>query len=521
MALFILPISLILINCIFILIIFYNFYWKRRNLPDGPIPLPIIGNALEISKADRRYKCFADWAKKYGPVYTIWIGEQPLVIITDYELIKSAFIRDGDTYVDRDFLIKHFTLFFGSVDGIIRTNGEQWRQMRKFFYKAMRDYGIDKDTVEKQVLDAIFRVIDKIKNEKLMGKLEHSIDREVDLMTGSIINQIMLGFSFYGERFKEFSGLKQLLDIQQVYFISFWSLLIEMSPWIRHIPIYVKHFYNYGKKATESIFEYSQKEIDKRIEARKDPNYLPEEGMDVLDQFLESVEETDQNDPENYYKVKYLTAFVYDMFLAGQETTSNTINFLILYLMLDQNSQEKLQNELDKVMEEKKKLAEETGEEFDGKFRQSDRTKLNYTNAVVNETQRLSNLLPLNLTRVANKDVKIGGHNLKAGTVVIPQISTVLFDERIFPDPEKFIPERFLDENGQFKKIEENIPFGVGKRSCVGEALARMELFLFTANFFYKFHVYPPNPLNPPKYEKRQTFAVKLPDYNCSVQMRN
>uniref|UniRef100_A0A915LWT0 Cytochrome P450 n=1 Tax=Meloidogyne javanica TaxID=6303 RepID=A0A915LWT0_MELJA len=240
-------------------------------------------------------------------------------------------------------------------------------------YKAMRDYGIDKDTVEKQVLDAIFRVIDKIKNEKEMGKSEHSIDREVDLMTGSIINQIMLGFSFYGERFKEFSGLKQLLDIQQVYFIN-------------------------------------------------------------------------------------------------------------------QNSQEKLQNELDKVMEEKRRLAEETGEEFDGKFRQSDRTKLSYTNAVVNETQRLSNLLPLNLTRVANKDVKIGGHNLKAGTVVIPQISTVLFDEGIFPDPEKFIPERFLDENGQFKKIEENIPFGVGK-SCVGEALARMELFLFTANFFYKFHV--------------------------------
>uniref|UniRef100_A0A915LFK9 Cytochrome P450 n=1 Tax=Meloidogyne javanica TaxID=6303 RepID=A0A915LFK9_MELJA len=356
----------------------------------------------------------------------------------------------------------------------------------------MRDYGIDKDTVEKQVLDAIFRVIDKIKNEKEMGKSEHSIDREVDLMTGSIINQIMLGFSFYGERFKEFSGLKQLLDIQQVYFISFWSLLIEMSPWIRHIPIYVKHFYNYGKKATESLFEYSQKEIEKRIEARKDPNYLPEEGMDVLDQFLESVEETDQNDPENYYKVKYLTAFVYDMFLAGQETTSNTINFLILYLMLDQSSQEKLQNELDKVMEEKRGVAEETGEEFDGKFRQSD----------------------------PNKDVKIGGHNLKAGTVVIPQISTVLFDERIFPDPEKFIPERFLDENGQFKKIEENIPFGVGK-SCVGEALARMELFLFTANFFYKFHVYPPNPLNPPKYEKRQTFAVKLPDYNCSVELRN
>uniref|UniRef100_A0A1I8B7Y3 Cytochrome P450 n=1 Tax=Meloidogyne hapla TaxID=6305 RepID=A0A1I8B7Y3_MELHA len=81
------------------------------------------------------------------------------------------------------------------------------------------------------VLDAIFRVIDKIKNEKEKGKSEHSIDREVDLMTGSIINQIMLGFSFYGERYNEFYELKQLLDVQQVYFISLWCLLIEISPW--------------------------------------------------------------------------------------------------------------------------------------------------------------------------------------------------------------------------------------------------------------------------------------------------
>ncbi|KAF7634323.1 hypothetical protein Mgra_00006289 [Meloidogyne graminicola] len=507
MSLFLLPIYY-LILIIIILIIFYNFYWKRRNLPDGPIPLPIIGNVIEISKADRRYKCFEDWTKKYGPVYTIWVGEQPIVIVTDYELIKSTFIRDGDSYVDRDFLTKHFTIYFGSVDGVIRSNGEQWKQLRKFFFKAMRDYGIDKDTVEKQVLDAIFRVIDKTKKEKQEGKKEHSIDRQVDLMTGSIINQIMLGFSFYGERYKEFFELKKLLDIQQFMVI-------------RHIPIYVKQFYNEGKWATKKIFEYSKIEIDKRIEKRKNPNYVAEEGMDVLDQFLESVEETDQNDPNNYYKINYLTAFVYDMFLAGQETTSNTINFMILYLMLDQNSQNKLQKELDQVMEEKRNLAKETGEEFNEVFYQSDRLKLNYTNAVTNETQRLSNLLPLNLTRKVNKDVKIGGHNIKSGTILIPQISTVLFNEKIFPEPEKFIPERFLDENGQFKRIEENIPFGVGKRICVGEALAKMELFLFAANFFYKFHVYPPNPLNPPKHEKRQTFAVKLEDYNCCVELRN
>lgn len=70
----------------------------------------------------------------------------------------------------------------------------------------------------------------------------------------------------------------------------------------------------------------------------------------------------------------------------------------------------------------------------------------------------------MNLSRTANVDVRIGGHNLPSGTTLVPQISTVLFDERIFPEAEKFVPTRFLDEKGEFKKMEEFIPFGIGKR---------------------------------------------------------
>lgn len=59
----------------------------------------------------------------------------------------------------------------------------------------------------------------------------------------------------------------------------------------------------------------------------------------------------------------------------------------------------------------------------------------------------------------------------------------------MFPDPKRFNPDRFIDSEGQLKKVEELVPFSIGKRQCMGESLARSELFLFLANIFHEFEV--------------------------------
>lgn len=106
----------------------------------------------------------------------------------------------------------------------------------------------------------------------------------------------------------------------------------------------------------------------------------------------------------------------------------------------------------------------------------------------------MCNLLAQNLLHRTTRDVELNGYTLPVGTRIVPQLCTVLFDEEIFPEPMRFKPERFLEkkENGcgyKLMKCEELIPFGVGKRQCLGESLARQELFLFTANLFHRYTV--------------------------------
>ena len=166
-----------------------------------------------------------------------------------------------------------------------------------------------------------------------------------------------------------------------------------------------------------------------------------------------------------------------DLWFAGMETTANTLGFTGLFLLRNPKVVEKMNAEFDTFIGSDRLIT------------LKDRPNLKYLQAVINESQRMSNLLPQNLIHTTTVDVEIHGFKLKKGTCIVPQIGCVLFDERYFPDPYEFKPERFLDEHGNLRKIEQFVPFSVGKRQCLGESLARMELFLILANLYNQFEV--------------------------------
>ncbi|GMS97551.1 hypothetical protein PENTCL1PPCAC_19726, partial [Pristionchus entomophagus] len=141
------------------------------------------------------------------------------------------------------------------------------------------------------------------------------------------------------------------------------------------------------------------------------------------------------------------------------------------------------------------------------------RPLLPYCQAVIMEVQRLANLVPLNFQRVTSKDITIDGYFLPAGTAVMPQISSVMYNEKIFPDPYNFEPDRFLDAEGKLKSVDQWLPFSIGARRCPGEALAKMEIYLILINILLHFEILPDDSRPIPTMTRTGTTVQKPEDH--------
>lgn len=201
--------------------------------------------------------------------------------------------------------------------------------------------------------------------------------------------------------------------------------------------------------------------------------------------------------------------------------------------------QKKVQNELDGTIDGSRLVD------------MNDRNNLPYTHATlcvilrlnikhllinIQEIQRNANILAQNLIHQTTRDVIIDGYHLPKGTAVIPQISVVLLDSIIFPHPEQFRPDRFIDNSTKqvytifkvkyfyclfkFKRIDAFVPFSVGARQCLGESLAKMELFLIFANLLHKFHFMPIDENAMPSLEHCDGFTAQPHPFHCRIRKR-
>ncbi|KAH7721183.1 Protein CYP-33C9 [Aphelenchoides avenae] len=307
------------------------------------------------------------------------------------------------------------------------------------------------------------------------GMEEQDIPALLDVAVGSVINTLLFGYRFDELHEDEFYELKRLLA-EDLRALGGWkSHVLKTYPELLYTIPPFKAVFDLLKYNRCALWQFYQRQIDEHL---KNMDFDTEASpTDYAEAFLKEKAKRDAEGIPHSFTISQLKGMCSDLFIAGQETSSTTLAWGVAFLVNYPEAQQRMHEELDRVIGSDRMVT------------MADRANLPYTNAVINETQRLCNLVPQMLPHTTTRDVTLAGYFLPKGTIVIPQISSVLYDEEIFPEPKTFKPERHLDAKGNLKRIDELVPFSVGKRQCLGESLARMELFLIVANVFNQFQV--------------------------------
>uniref|UniRef100_A0A670JQ47 Cytochrome P450 2C25-like n=1 Tax=Podarcis muralis TaxID=64176 RepID=A0A670JQ47_PODMU len=405
-------------------------------------------------------------SKKYGPIFTVYFGSDQAVVLFGYDLVKKVLVDRGDEFLDRGSMPSADKTNRGL--GIIMSNGERWLQLRRFSLTTMRNFGMGKKNIEERIQEEAEYLM-----KELRAKNGQPFNPAVlfSCATGNVVSHILLGERFdYND--PEYRRILSLLVESFRLESSTAGQLYNIFPRILdYLPGPHQTFF---KNLGDIQVFIAQKVKDH--ERSLDPN-AP---RDFIDSFLLKMEQEQQN-PKTEFTRENLNMAAYDIFIAGTETTSTTLRYILMTLLEHPAVQEKIQKEIDQVIGQERPPA------------MKDRLEMPYTEAVLHEAQRFLDLVPLGFTRVAKHDTEIEGYFIPKGSSVFPILSSALHDPKQYDNPFQFTPEHFLDEKGNFKKNGADIPFSTGKRICLGEGLARMQLFLYLATILQRFHLrHPP-----------------------------
>ncbi|KAL8173118.1 UNVERIFIED_CONTAM: hypothetical protein K2H54_040264, partial [Gekko kuhli] len=436
------------------------YTYLRNTYKLGPRPLPLIGN-LHLMDVKRPYKTMLKLSKQYGPVFSIRMGGQKMVVLTGYKTVKEALVNQADAFMDRPKVSLSDQRY-----GIVTSNGENWKVMRRFAITTLRDYGMGKKTIEDKIAEECQCLIQKF--ESFEGKpFETTII--MNAAVANIIVSILLGKRYEYED-PTFIRLLNLFN-ENIRLVGSPSLtLSNMFPALS--------FLSGGRRTVinnrDEVFAFIQATF---IEHLKELDVNDQRSF--VDAFLiQQQEEKNKNQSNEFFHNENLKAVVANLFGAGMETTSTTLRWSLLLMMKYPEIQKKVQEEMTKVIGSAQPRIEH-------------RAKLPYTDAVVHEVQRFANIIPTNLPHATTADVTLGDYFIPKGTHIVPLLYSVLYDESEWEKPLKFYPEHFLDSEGKFVKRDAFLPFSAGRRVCAGETLARMELFLFFASLLQRFTFQP------------------------------
>ncbi|XP_042870721.1 cytochrome P450 2L1-like isoform X2 [Penaeus japonicus] len=449
---------------VLLLVLLFAFVNRRpENLPPGLWGLPIIGKLP--SDEESLYDQVERLKKKFGNIVSWRMGSRIFIFFCDYKTIKAAFAKPE--FADRPDLYSLTVFNRFTETGIIISSGLIWQNNRRFTLRHLRDLGMGKTRLEEAIQhEAVCLVEDFARHTGRPGPLPWSINVAVL----NVIWQMVAGKRFEVNDFE----IQKLSKLSSSSFEDFQAIKwFDFMPWL--VPL-VPHFLKKWTgvlKVTDKVQVISQ-HMAKHVKEHQ-ATLDPENPRDYIDAYLLEMEAR-KDDPQSTMSIEDLLCCLSDLFNAGSETTSSTLRWALLYLAKYPEVQAKVQREIDSVVPR------------DVLPSILQKNSMPYLEAATLEVHRVASFLRNGVHHACSKETQFEGYTIPKGAVLLGHQEGCHMDPAYWEKPYEFHPEHFLDDQGKvLSKKEGFLPFGLGRRQCLGESLARMEIFVLLSALLQNF----------------------------------
>ncbi|KAG0605926.1 hypothetical protein M758_9G098800 [Ceratodon purpureus] len=452
--------------------------FRRKSLPPGPWPLPIVGNFLSLHDKLGPYIALDKVAAKYGDLVYLRLGSFPCVVVSSADVARQVAKNN-----DQDFLCRPEGILIEKTgpDGFKTMSslpyGDAWRNLRKIctvelFTKRRLAF------FEQGRAEELREMLKDIQKEAARG-LTVNLRDKLGISTLNIMTRMLLNKRVFvtgdEEHQREFHLVHNM--ISTALELSGTFVIGDFVPYLTFITK-MQSVYKRAERHQEMSIAICHKftRLDERRRALElNPDKIPD---DFPKDFVDVLLSSKSADGKGRLDDDTIIGMMLEMLIAGTDTSATVIEWGMAELVRNPNILKRAQEELDSVVGTDR-LVEE-----------SDLPNLPYLQALVKECFRLHAPGPLGVPRKSVAPLKLGEYTLPANTRLIFNLATIHRDSRVYESPLKFDPERFLknpDINVGPNEHFELLPFGFGRRSCPGQPLASTVVLMTIANLCQAF----------------------------------
>ncbi|KAK9080290.1 hypothetical protein SSX86_000048 [Deinandra increscens subsp. villosa] len=483
---------LIFVACILCFLIFAHIQpirngvnkGMRERVPEAPGSWPIIGHLYLLTGSQVPHRLLGSLADKFGSIFTIKFGVHRVLVVSNSEMAKDCLTTNDRIFASRPKAMSMEIMGYNYASFGFAPYGPYWRHIRKIIVLELGSprrvqmlANIRVSELKSSIKD-IYKTWERNKGTSFSDeKVKVEMRQWFGNLTMNMVVRMMFGNHFSrgekkGDRFQK--TLRRFVDLVGVFVPS------DAVPWLRWLDLG-----GYGKKMKETAkemdevldewLEYHKGKMNSRCELQVDESRELEVFMAA---FLSRVKEEVIEEVYGFSVEEIVKSTCWSIFAAATDTTMATLTWALALLVNNPLVLKKAQQELENHVGRDRQVEE------------SDTKNLVYLRAIIKETMRLYPVAPLSLPHESKEDCVVGGYVVPKGTRLWVNIWKIHHDPQIWTDPFEFHPERFLTSKTEIDvkgRDFELIPFGSGRRICLGMDIALEALQLILASLIHGF----------------------------------